>query len=121
MTIYTVYNINSGTVIGRGLSAVGAAQEILGHDSHTYELRHIAGAKCWQLFVSRGSAASFGGTRGMTEAYSNRRLICSYAATESEAWNQVAELVIGAHWEGHPEAMTDADYDAMMAEIEVDK
>lgn len=116
MTTYTVHKYSdSGSLIGRGLSAVAAAQEILAHDSHAYELRRDGDA--WQLFVSRGSAASYGGTRGMTEAYSHRRLIRSYAATEPEAWEEIARQVIAAHWEDHPEAMTDAAYDAMLAEV----
>ncbi|HEX5228759.1 MAG TPA: hypothetical protein VFW44_13665 [Bryobacteraceae bacterium] len=116
MTTFTVYNPNSGTELGRGLTAAEAAQEILGHDGHDYELRRDGEA--FQLFVSRGSRNANGGNRGLTEAYSHSRLIRSYAATEAAAWEEIADQVIHAGWESVPvQVVSDADYDAMIAEI----
>ena len=115
MTTYTVYNPNSGTEIARGLSAIQAAQEILGHDSHDYDLRRED--DCFQLFITRGSNASFGGNGGFTRAYSHGRLIFSGAATEDAAWEEIADQVIKAGWQSIPQALTDDDYDAMRAEI----
>jgi hypothetical protein len=114
-TTYTVLSPASGTVYGRGLTAIEAAQEILGYDGHDYELRRDGDA--FQLFVSRGSRNSYGGNRGLTEAYAGDRLVRSYAATEDAAWIEIAAKVIGAGWDNHPEAMTDAQYDETLAEI----
>lgn len=65
MTTYTVLSPASGTVYGRGMTAVDAAQEILGYDGHDYELRREGEA--FQLFISRGSRNSFGGNARDTE------------------------------------------------------
>lgn len=114
-TTYTVYNPNSGTEIARGLDAVQAAQEILGHDSHNYELRREEG--CYQLYITRGSDASWGGNGGYARAYSHGRLIYSGAATSVAAFAEIAEQVIKARWTSVPKAMTDEAYDTMLAEI----
>lgn len=98
MTTYTVYNFNSGTVVGRGLTVVQAAQEILSYDGHQYELRcedHFVGLPPrWTLLVSRGSAASSGGTRGMTPAWSHSNTIAVYTHSEEVAWESIAEQVV---------------------------
>lgn len=77
-TTYTVLN-TSGEPEAHNLSAWDAAQIVLSHDGHEFEVRRVSWG--WQLFVSRGSRNSFGG------------------------------------WPGVPDVMTDADYDAMLAEI----
>lgn len=115
-TTYTVYSPASGTEYGRGLSAVEAAHIVLGHDGHDYELRsddEYPG--CYQLFVSRLSRNASGGNFGLTEAWSGRKLIRAYADNEAAAWEKIAAQVIAAGWERLPQAMPDAEYDAMLA------
>ena len=118
-TTYTVYDFNSGCERGRGLTAIEAAQEVLGDDGHDYELRLDGDA--FQLFISRGSRNSAGGNRGLTMAYAHKRLIRSYAETEEGAWAEIADQVINAGWESGPEVKTDAAYDAMQAAIAADE
>lgn len=115
-TTYTVYNPNSGTELGRGLTAVTAAQEVLGHDSHGYELRREDNT--WCLYITRGSRASYGGHGGFVPAQAGSNPIYSHAATEAEAWEEIALKVIDASrnpdW-GRVDAMTDAEYDTVLA------
>lgn len=68
-------------------------------------------------FFSRGSRNSFGGNRGLTEAWAGRKLIRAYAESEEAAWPEIAAQVIAAGWENVPDVMTDTDYDAMQVEI----
>jgi hypothetical protein len=68
MTTYTVYSPASGTVYGESLTVEQAAEIILTHDGHEYELRPNDIYGGYDLFISRGSRNSFGGTRGMTQA-----------------------------------------------------
>lgn len=70
----------------------------------------------WQLYVSRGSRNSSGGTRGLTEAYSGGRLIFSTKDGEKAARQDIAEQVIAADWDGVPDVMTDTAYQEMLAE-----
>ena len=122
MITYTVTNPN-GAVEDRGLSAIEAAQMILGHDGNRYELRHeaaydVASEKCFQLYGTTRQ-----GQRELS-AFSNgagggRKLISTYAADEAAAWDAIAEMVLTADW-GGLSAMTDADYDAMIAEAEAE-
>lgn len=122
MTTYTVINRSSGEPEGRNLSATDAADIILSHDGHEYELQPV-GIGGWQLYVSRGSRNSFGGTRGMTECYVfGRQFARSYKPTKDEAWQEIAEMVCkgSGNWESVPEIMTDESYDAMLAEIAKD-
>jgi hypothetical protein len=121
---FTVYNRNTGTVIGRGLTVEQAAAEILTHDSHDYDVR-LGTDGVWRLYVSRGSLASQRGAGGYVQALvgiigQNRRdrPIVSRQAEYADAWRDIAQQVITAGWDSVPvEAYTDAGYDAMMAEI----
>ena len=114
MTTYTLIGTD-GAALETGLTAGEAAQAILWHDSHDYEIRRED--DCWQLYVSRGSSASSGGNGGLTMAYANRRLIASFAADEAAAWEDVAKQVIQAGWDRGPTVMTDEAYAEMMAEL----
>lgn len=116
MTAYTVYSSTNGTVYGRGLSATAAAEIILTHDGHEYEIRAASDGFGFDLFVSRGSRNSYGGTRGFTRAWRGDRLIDSANPDREEAWKEIAAQVVTVEWSGHPEAMTDTDYDAMLIE-----
>lgn len=50
-----------------------------------------------------------------------RTVVYSAADTREEAEAEIFGRVIEAGWARHPEAMTDADYDAMMADLEEDQ
>lgn len=117
MTTYTVYSPASGTEYGRHLDVTAAAEIILTHDGHEYEVRPATDGIGFDLFVSRGSRNSFGGTRGMVPAWRGRRPIGTSTMDPGQAWREIAAQVVTAGWDGVPEAMSDADYDAMLAEI----
>ncbi|PWR24595.1 hypothetical protein [Zavarzinia aquatilis] len=99
-----------------GLTALEVAQARLSHDGHRYDLRREEGG--WQLYVSQGSVNSAAGK--MVAAWDGAspygKLLFSRAATESDAWDDLAPRIVTASWSDVPEAMTDADYQAMMAE-----
>lgn len=121
MTTYTVYSPASGTVYGENLSVTEAAEIILTHDGHEYELRLASGRPLtdqpgFDLFISRGSRNSFGGTRGMTQAWRGGKPIWSLETDPKKAWQDIAKQVVTAGWDNVPEAMTTEDYNAMMAE-----
>ena len=128
MTTYTVINRSSGEPEGRRLSATDAADIVLSHDGHEYEVRREEtkhglsdGTSAWQLYVSRGSRNSYGGNRGFTECYVyGSKLARSYAATEETAWAEIAEQVCKGcgEWGGAPDIMTDESYTRMLAEVE---
>ena len=117
MTTYTLIGTD-GAALETGLTASEAAQAILWHDSHDYEIRRED--DCWQLYVSRGSSASFGGNGGLTMAYAGRRLIASFEAGEAAAWEDIAKQVIEARWNRVPTVMTGEAYAEMMAELASD-
>lgn len=112
-TTYTVINRSSGNPEARHLTAWEAAQVVLTHDGHDYEVRRGDGR--WELLVSRGSRNSFSGLRGLVPAWSHHRLIVSREVAEADALADIGRQVCLAGWEGVPDIMTDADYDAMLA------
>jgi hypothetical protein len=109
-TTYTV-RAQDGSVLRSGLTAVEAAQEILGYDGRVYDLRRDRFG--WQLYISRFSRCSYGGHGGLVEAYSGNNLIYSLASSEDEAWEDVANQVIEAGLGG-----LTAEPDAEAAEAE---
>lgn len=122
-TKYTVISPASGEPVYRGLTAVQAAQEKLGWDSHLYELQRdpaldVGDSKYWQLLVSQGSTAGMGGAGRMVPAWTADKHIYAWADDEAAAWEQIAAQVIAADWRRGPDVMTDADYDAMLAGAE---
>lgn len=120
MTTYTVYNVNDSSTAESGLTAVQAAQEVLGHDDDFYELRHEdddAGRKAWYLYCSQRSRNCHGGAgemrRAFTDGYARHsRQIMSYATGEAAAWQEIAEMVIDSAWLDPLNIMTDADFEA---------
>lgn len=137
-TTYTVHR-NDGTVIERGLSLTEAAAEILSYDGYRYEVRpametvtvgeddngedieeerqvSVGGDLAWQCFASEMSAASSGGS-GRMYPISGTYV---FAADADQAWQKIAAVVVEEcnRWRHSPQVMTDADYDAMMAEAE---
>ncbi len=110
---FTVTDPSNG-VRGRGLTAVEAAQEILGHDGHDYELLDAAGG--FQLFVSRGSSNSFAGNGGLTAALINGGSVRSIAPSAAEAWAEIAPRILSASW-NRLQVVTDTEYDEMIADL----
>jgi hypothetical protein len=118
MTTYTVINRSSGLPELRNAPAWQAAEIVLTHDGHDYEVRRVDDH--WQLFVSQGSRNTSTGPRGMTAAWDKNRLVLSYEQDEAAAYADIGRQVVTAGWNGVPEVMTDADFDAMLASIEAE-
>lgn len=116
MTTYTVYSPAHGTVYGENLTVEQAAEIILTHDGHEYEIRPSATHGGFDLFISRGSRNAFGGTRGMTQAWRGSKPIWSMETDAAAAWRDIAQQVVTAGWEGLPEALPTESYIAMMKE-----
>jgi hypothetical protein len=120
MSKYTVTD-PSGSVIGRGLTAVEAAHKILSYDGHEYIL-HGTPDGTWYLYVSRDSQNAEGGNGGFTTTYGALgTLIISFAESREAAWQDIAEQVIRAEWRDWPVAMDDDDYDELMEEAAGEK
>jgi hypothetical protein len=104
-----------------GLSALEVAQERLGHDGHLYEMRREADGR-WQIYGSQHSRNWHGGAGKMNALYDgpapHGRLLSVTAENEKAAWDALAPRVALAQWPGVPEAMTDDDYKAMLAEMD---
>lgn len=113
MTTYTVFTNESATeIVGRGLTAEQAMDELLSHDGYAWEIRREADGDGWRLWHSDGSAYSTRGARHMVAT-----VAFSLADDKADAAREIAERVIAAGWRGLPDCMTDEDYDAMMARI----
>ena len=109
MTTYTILD-NDGYVMDRGVSLCEAADAIMTSDSREWEIREDkdGGYTAW----SRQQVANW--PWAATAIY-------SFAATRDEAEREICEKIVNSeHWAGHYEAMTDADYDAMMAQVAID-
>ncbi len=105
ITTYTVFSGANGTVYGRDLSVAEAADIILTHDGRDYEVRQ-AGDR-FELWTRQEVA----------NVKWSRTVLSSYATTSDQAKAEIFAEVIAAGWSGHPDVMTDADYDAMLAEL----
>jgi hypothetical protein len=106
-TTYTVVDYN-GAVIARGLTAAEAADEILSDDGREWEVRPMEGGgwRIWRRQQNRPWTAT---------------LVMSSADTKAEAEAEMFAEVCAARWPHHPEAMTDARYAAMIADLEADE
>lgn len=125
----TTYTIDDDGQVTRNLSATLAAEMILGADGDLYELRHdaaydVGGDRCWQLYVSDRSVNASGGAGEMRACHtgwgSSSKPIRAYAPTDEAAWPTIAGMVLTAEWV-KPSIYTDADYDALLAEIAADE
>lgn len=114
-TTYTVFSPANGTEYGRGLTAREAMAEVLSHDGQGWEIRPASYGH--QLFVT-----SSADRHKMVECWSgtgsNSTFIDSFETDLEKATDEIAEKVCRASWlgQGHPDVMTDPDYDAMLAE-----
>ena len=109
--MYTVLN-SQGSVIARHLSATDAMAEILLHDGHDYDIRRADDGEGFELWITRYSRNSPAGGGEMVKS-----LIYSLNSNETMARDEIARKVIEARWPHYPEAITDASYDLMVAEI----
>jgi len=113
--MYTVSNDN-GT-LATGLSAVEAAQMVLGDNGALYALRQSVNGGAlgpyFTLYVSERSVNSYGGAGRMVAC----AIPGAYAATEAAAWEAIAlEVIYASHnWRG-PHADLDADVAQWAAE-----
>lgn len=111
MTLYTVFDPNDSSVVyGRGLSSVEAMQQILWHDGGKFEIREsqFQNEPCFDLWCK----SLYGGW--------TKTVVFSLAENFEAAEIEIARDVIDAGWNGHPEAMTDEQFDEMMAKFEAD-
>ncbi len=108
MTSYTVFDANdSARIYGRGLTAVEAMGEILTYDTRQFEIRAVEGGPYTRYVLwSKDLNSSW-----------TRTVVSSLADTREEAEQEIAQQVIDACWDRHPEAMLDGDFDDMMARI----
>lgn len=116
-TTYTTLR-SDGEVISRELTLESAAYDLLTSDAHSYVIvapkdeapDSTVDEEWFRLFVSRRSRNAFGGDGGLDEwPY-------YYGSTEAE----VLEKVIQKGGVSGTTAMTDADYDAMLAALDID-
>ena len=110
MTTYTTIDAD-GYVLDRGLSLAEAADAIMTSDSREWEIRPDGdglGVTAW----SRQQVANHPWAR--TAIYSGHT---DRAAAEQEICKKI---VTSERWAGHCEAMTDAAYDEMMAQVAID-
>ena len=113
MTRYTVYHPTTGTEYGRGLTALQAMRAILTHDGYAYKFVRRRDGRL-ELWHSDGSCNSPRGAGHFT------RTVAVSHAPGLEGQREIAMQVIQADWPGLPEAMSDAAYDAMIAEAAED-
>lgn len=114
-TLYTVTDYNSGDVIDTSCTAVEAMDIILTDDGHQYEIRPEVdgeGFRLWTSMFSRNSTA----WNGLTES-----TVYSLEMDADKAEQEIAEKVIAAGWPHMPEAVTDEQYAAMLAELAADE
>lgn len=111
-TTYTVLR-KDGEVLRRGLTDLEAVDEILGHDGYLWSVQKDPFG-CFVLYVSERSSASCGGAGDMipTDTWST-------GETLGEALHHLAGSVIRScsGWRKCPDVMTDAAYDAMLAQL----
>jgi hypothetical protein len=91
------------TVLGSGLAAVDAAKVILGYDDYVCAIKKEG--EFWYLYTSALPRSS-GASRGKLL----KTMFFSTAATEEEAWEEIADKVLAYYWEGRPVTMTDEEY-----------
>jgi hypothetical protein len=108
MTTYTIID-GEGYVLDRGVSLNEAADAIMTSDSREWEIRQDkdGGFTAWsrQQVASRPWAA--------TAIY--------FKMDRAEAEHEIYEKIVTSdRWPGHCEAMTDAAYDRMIAEMDAD-
>lgn len=111
---YTVTN-HDGANEKRGLTFDEAAHEIMIHDGHKFEIRPEDGGG-YRLWTSEFSEHDPLGAR-LSES-----VIYSRETDEGAATVEIyAEVLAKAHWFKGQCVYTDAEYDAILAELEADE
>jgi hypothetical protein len=107
---FTVIDHN-GEALGRHLTEADAAHIILTHDGADYEIREDGwrGSKIFELWTRKQVA-----NKPWTKT-----VVFSLADTRAEAEAEIFANVCYARWPHCPEAMSDATYDAILAERDV--
>lgn len=110
MTTYTVFHSNDSTKATSRLTLEEAAHELMTYDGHDYEIRQDGtfsdGSPILRLYVTQFSRNSTLGGLPMVGTFITGQ-------REQEIWQDV----VGLAWRGM-EAMTDAQYDQMLADLE---
>jgi hypothetical protein len=89
-TTYTVYKPWNGEVLGRGLTAIQAAKEIIGYGGYVCAIKREG--ELWYLYTSDISPIA-GCARLL------RTMFSSAAESTVEAWEEIAEKVIKHHFD----------------------
>lgn len=107
--IYQTVIDQSGTVLGRHLTTKEAAHIILTDDSAEYEIREATwrGSRIFELWTRKQVA---------NEPWS-KTIVTSFSDSRDEAESEIFLEVCEANWRGFPEAIPDAEYDAMLADL----
>lgn len=113
-TLYTVIDQN-GSVIDSSLTAVEAMGVILTDDGHEWDIRAEEDGEGFRLWVSSHSRNSTA-WNGI-----GKSVIYSLEMDREKAKQEIAERVIAARWPRMPEAMTDEQHAAMMADLAADE
>jgi hypothetical protein len=102
----TVIDYN-GEALGRHLTEADAAHTILTHDGADYEIREgeWKGSKIFELWTRKQVA-----NKPWTET-----AVFSMADTRAEAEAEIFAEVCAARWPRHPEAISDDQYDEILA------
>lgn len=112
MTTYATFNQNDSADAVTGCTLRDAAQTLLTADGYRYEIRpHDTGYSLW---VSQFSDASPLGGRPLV-----RSRFFSVERTQAAAEDEIFTAVVREVWRGMC-AMPDADYAAMMAELDAE-
>ncbi len=111
-TLYTILN-SSGDVEERNCTVAQAAQVVMAYDGHEFEIRAAADGKGFELFTSQFSRNSTGDGRPLVKSVIFS-LADDRASAEAEIYKQV---ILHADWWKGCDVQSDADYDAMLAEL----
>lgn len=110
MTTYTVFHSNDSTKATSRLTLEEAARELLTYDGHDYEIREGGilsdGTQFYCLYVTQFSRNSPLGSKPMVRT-------TIYGVSKTKIYRKV----VMENWHGM-EAMTDAQYDQMLADLE---
>lgn len=113
MTTYTVFRHDDSSVAQRGLTRAEAANELLSADGYDWEIRQNKSSGGYDLWTREFSRNSPLGNRPLT-----RTVFSSPASDRALAEEEIfASVIATPNWHGY-EAMTDADFDAMLSEID---
>jgi len=112
MTTYTVYNPNASDEAESGLCLADAANALMTHDGHAWDIREEGGA--FNLYTSQFSQNSTLGGRELT-----RSVVSSYETNRAAAEIEVFKRVVSEDW-WKLECATDAEFARWRADAEAE-